>query len=163
MRFGNATWKLAMMLLVGLASGSALAGHGSFGGHFGGHSGGHFSFPMGGHFVGHSGGHFGGHFDGHFGHHFDGHFHHHHDGHFRVFLSAPLFWGWGWDYPAYYSSPSVVVESSPPVYIEQDSGAAADAEGGAYWYYCPETQSYYPYVKTCPGGWQRVMPEPPPS
>ena len=160
MKYGNTKWKLVVVMLAGLASGSVLADHGHFGGHFGGHSGGHFSLPMGGHF---GGGHFDGRFGGHFdGGHFDGrfhHFHHHHHGDFAFFVAAPLFWGW--DYPAYYSSPNVVVESSPPVYIEQDSGAAPDDQG-AYWYYCPETQSYYPYVKTCPGGWQRVMPEPPP-
>lgn len=135
MKLGNAPGKLVVMMLVGLASGAVLADHGHFGGH--------------------SGGRFGGHFDGHFG--------HHHDGHFGVFVGAPLFWGWDyWDYPPYYYyPPNVAVESSPPVYIEQGSGAAPYGEGG-YWYYCPEKQSYYPYVRTCPSGWQRVAPEPPP-
>ena len=25
-----------------------------------------------------------------------------------------------------------------------------------YWYFCPASNSYYPYVATCPGGWQQV-------
>lgn len=31
----------------------------------------------------------------------------------------------------------------------------------AYWYYCEATKSYYPYVASCPLGWQRVPATPP--
>ncbi len=31
------------------------------------------------------------------------------------------------------------------------------------WYYCAESKTYYPYVKECPGGWQRVTPQPAPG
>jgi hypothetical protein len=31
-----------------------------------------------------------------------------------------------------------------------------------YWYYCQEPQGYYPYVKQCPGGWMKVLPQPAP-
>jgi hypothetical protein len=48
------------------------------------------------------------------------------------------------------------------VYIEQADEQAAPAQQ-AYWYYCPESKAYHPYVKHCPGGWQRVVPQPPPS
>ena len=80
--------------------------------------------------------------------------------HFGVAIGVPL---WGpWYYPppyAYdYYSP-VVVQSSPPVYIqEQAAPAAAPAND---WYYCAAARGYYPYVKDCPGGWQRVSPRPP--
>ena len=30
-----------------------------------------------------------------------------------------------------------------------------------YWYYCDAAGAYYPYVTTCPGGWQRVPATPP--
>ena len=35
-----------------------------------------------------------------------------------------------------------------------------------YWYYCTDPQGYYPYIKSCPGGWVTVIPKvtpPPPS
>lgn len=97
---------------------------------------------------------------GHGGH--GGHFHH--GGHGRVFLGiglgAPLFWPWYYP-PAYYPPAVVAVPSSPPVYVEQgDDAATAKSD---YWYYCPESKGYYPYVRECPRGWQRVAPEPPPS
>jgi len=52
--------------------------------------------------------------------------------------------------PAYYE---------PPVYIQQPQQAGA----AAYWYYCPQSRAYYPYVQSCPGPWQRVAPQPPPG
>jgi hypothetical protein len=53
-------------------------------------------------------------------------------------------------YPYYY--PPV---SAPPTYIEQ-----APPIVPGYWYYCGGSQGYYPYVRECPGGWQRVAPQP---
>lgn len=84
-----------------------------------------------------------------------------------VVIGAPLL-GWpGYYYPPYYSYPPyyaypapVVVESSPPVYIEQGGAAPADAAEQGYWYYCRKSKAYYPYVKQCPGGWQKVAPQP---
>ena len=102
------------------------------------------------------GGH-GGHFRSHH-HHFGGFRHH---SHFGVFIGAPLLlapWYYG---PSYYP-PAVVVPSAPPVYIEQGQ-AAAPAQDSQYWYYCRESETYYPYVKECAGPWQRVVPQPPPS
>ena len=32
-----------------------------------------------------------------------------------------------------------------------------------YWYYCQNPQGYYPYVNSCPGGWMKVVPQPPPG
>ena len=40
--------------------------------------------------------------------------------------------------------------------IAEDGGRSADG----YWYYCESSDGYYPYVKECPGGWQRVAPRP---
>jgi hypothetical protein len=30
------------------------------------------------------------------------------------------------------------------------------------WFFCADSQSYYPYVQNCASSWQRVMPHPPP-
>jgi len=66
-------------------------------------------------------------------------------------------------YPAYYPYPyypaPVVVQSFPPVYVERNDVAPAP-EAQSYWYYCAATRGYYPYVKECPGGWQKVAPAP---
>ena len=70
-------------------------------------------------------------------------------------------WGPGYYYPPYpyYYSPPVVIQS-PPVYIEQPQSAPAPAASN-YWYYCPASKRYYPYVSECPSGWQQVSPTPP--
>jgi len=39
---------------------------------------------------------------------------------------------------------------------------AAPADDG-YWYYCPASQSYFPYVRDCASEWVRVSPTPPDS
>ena len=66
-------------------------------------------------------------------------------------------------YPRYYYPPTVVVPAPaypPPVYIEQPQTAApAPTQGSAaYWYYCRDTQTYYPYVQQCASPWEQVVP-----
>ena len=98
-----------------------------------------------------------------------GHWHGGHGGHasIGVFVGAPLYWGWPGPYygypPPYYAySPPVVVAPSPPVYVERgDDEGAPPRSSKNYWYYCDRPAGYYPYVKECPGGWQRVAPTPP--
>jgi hypothetical protein len=71
-------------------------------------------------------------------------------------------WGpWGpWYYPPpYYYPAPVVIRSEPVNYIEQ--GVSQPADQGSWWYYCDTAKGYYPYVKECPSGWQRVPPAPP--
>jgi hypothetical protein len=80
---------------------------------------------------------------------------------FGLFIGAPLLIAPWYYEPRYYYPPAVVVPSSPPVYIEQ--GQAAAAPDSQYWYFCRESETYYPYVKECAGPWQRVVPQPPPS
>jgi hypothetical protein len=84
---------------------------------------------------------------------------------FGVFIGGP------WGYPPYYPypppywprvyvppvAPIVVTPPPPPVYIEQQNAAVPQLEPG-YWYYCGEAKAYYPYVKECPGSWQKVAP-----
>jgi hypothetical protein len=56
-------------------------------------------------------------------------------------------------YPyGYYAAPPTVVQP-PAVTVEPQQN---------YWYYCQEPQGYYPYVKECPGGWMKVVPQPAP-
>jgi len=82
-------------------------------------------------------------------------------GHFGLFIGAPLVWAPGYVTSPYYYPPAVVVPSSPPVYIEK--GQAAAPSDSQYWYYCRESETYYPYVSECAGPWQRVVPHAPPS
>jgi hypothetical protein len=94
---------------------------------------------------------------------FRGHRHHRHFGsraRLGVFIGAPLFWNWP---PPYYGypPPAVIVPSRPPVYIERDDAAPPTASGAGYWHYCDSPAGYYPYVRECPGGWERVAPTPP--
>jgi hypothetical protein len=136
MRWIKPTLIVAAMLLGAVATGNALADGGFHGGHF---HGGNF----------HGGARVG------------------------VFVGVPLFgpwYGWGpYYYPPYYYPPSPyyypsaggVGYSSPPVYVEQGQGQGSGQS--QYWYYCNSPQGYYPYVKECPGGWQRVAPQPPPG
>ena len=80
----------------------------------------------------------------------------------------PGYWGgwpgyWGAPYPyyaPYYYQPAVT--SAPVTYIERADEVRAPASTGRrdWWYLCPETKTYYPYVKECPGGWQKVEPQP---
>jgi hypothetical protein len=89
--------------------------------------------------------------------------------HIGLYFGVPLGgWGYGAPYyspfysPYYYPPTSVVVVPQPQTYIQQDAPAApaAPAPQAAYWYYCADAQAYYPYVKECPAGWQRVTPQP---
>jgi len=68
-------------------------------------------------------------------------------------IIAPGF-GWYPGYP-YYWDPPTVVQEAPPVYVQPGT----DTQQPAYWYYCQNSQSYYPYVKECPGGWLTVVPQ----
>ncbi len=88
-----------------------------------------------------------------------------------VYVGPPYFgpyfgpaWGPGWYPPPYYYPPQPVVvlpPAQPQVYVEQGSTPAAPAAAGQqYWYYCNSGKAYYPYVKECPDGWQKVLPQP---
>jgi hypothetical protein len=85
---------------------------------------------------------------------------------FGLYLGGPGWWGPGYYYPPpYYAYPPAVVTvpASPPVYVERGDPQAAPAPEQNWWYYCANPAGYYPYVKQCPGGWQRVAPQPPPG
>ena len=82
-----------------------------------------------------------------------------------AFVGVGFASAWPWYYPpAYYPYypyyQPVVYETQPTAYIEQNAAAAAEPSG--WWYYCGASRAYYPYVKECPSGWQRVPAVPPP-
>jgi hypothetical protein len=90
--------------------------------------------------------------------------------HFGVVIGNPYWGPWGYPPPPYYYYPPyyppIVVERQAPVYIEQAPAAVATPAPAAapapqnFWYYCAAGKGYYPYVKECPGGWQKVLPQP---
>jgi len=86
---------------------------------------------------------------------------------FGVFLGAPIYnYGfpyYNYGYPYFYSPPPTVVTipTPAPIYIQQ-TPMVTRPNGTAYWYYCTNPEGYYPSVKNCPNGWQKVAPTPPP-
>ncbi|MGE5301149.1 MAG: OmpA family protein, partial [Acidobacteriota bacterium] len=94
--------------------------------------------------------------------------------------------GWGWSYyglglatgallgypyyyPPYYSYPyypyypsayAPTYSPSPRVIVREREPAYADE--GVY-YYCRKSNAYYPYVRRCTGGWEKVPVVPPPA
>ena len=61
-----------------------------------------------------------------------------------------------WGPPPYYYPPPtvVVVPQQPQTYVQRNQRQESD-----YWYYCQNPQGYYPYIKSCPGGWMKVVPD----
>ena len=80
--------------------------------------------------------------------------------HFGVPLFPPPYWYYAPPPVYYYPSPVVRAPAAPPVYVEQSQSAAAPPADHS-WYYCADTQTYYPYVQSCASEWQRVSPRPP--
>jgi hypothetical protein len=53
------------------------------------------------------------------------------------------------------------VQQQPTTYIEQPAPPAQQSQAPTgYWYYCADPGAYYPYIRECPAGWQRVAPQP---
>jgi hypothetical protein len=80
-------------------------------------------------------------------------------GHVGVWIGPGPYW-WGppyspYYYPYYYPPPAVVVtQPSPVVQVPAPT---------MYWYYCRQSNAYYPDVADCPGGWEQVSPQPGPE
>ncbi|MFZ1956673.1 MAG: hypothetical protein WAU34_14365, partial [Desulfobacterales bacterium] len=66
---------------------------------------------------------------------------------FGFYWGGPLVVGPQWYPYGYYSPPPVIVQQQPPVVVQPEQ------QSNNYWYYCQNPQGYYPYVKSCPGGW----------
>lgn len=58
-----------------------------------------------------------------------------------------------------YSQPAPVYVDPAPAYAPENS-PVNDPEvvfsSEQYWYFCAAANGYYPYVRSCPGGWQAV-------
>jgi hypothetical protein len=76
---------------------------------------------------------------------------------------------WGYPYPAYPSFPAypaypptvIVTRPAPTVYIERPPEAVEQvAPPAGYWYWCADSQGWYPAVPECRSGWQAVAPRP---
>jgi hypothetical protein len=96
-------------------------------------------------------------------------------GYYRPYYYPSVYY----DYP-YYSNEVIVraVPAPTTVYIEQPSSndpnapnyatsavppSVSPSAGGSIWYYCHNPDGFYPSIKSCPGGWQKVPVLPPPS
>jgi hypothetical protein len=86
-----------------------------------------------------------------------------HGGSVGFYFGSPFF-GYGfspfYNYPPYYYSPPVIIQQTPPVYIEQNTRQPGQPYESNGWDYCPGSNSYYPHVSECPAGWQRIEPQP---
>jgi hypothetical protein len=61
-------------------------------------------------------------------------------------------------YPRYYGGP--VYYAAPPIYLAPQRVYVQQVpEEADYWYYCEDPKGFYPYIKSCPGGWMKVVPE----
>jgi hypothetical protein len=96
---------------------------------------------------------------------------HGHHGNARISISAnfwhgrpsycrPPFWRPRCVYgpPVYYCPPPIIIHR-PSVYIQTQEVYVQRGSDDGYWYYCDNPQGFYPYIKSCPGGWMKVVPE----
>jgi len=113
--------------------------------------------------------------DGHYGRGYDRGHGYSHGGHygshsrFGLYVGLPLLWPRGAYYPGYYpgyygAAPypytQVIVERQPQVYVQRETTTAAAAPAGSdFWFFCPDSQTYYPYAQTCPSPWLQVVPQ----
>jgi hypothetical protein len=101
--------------------------------------------------------------------------HAHGKGHGRVgvYIGAPLplyipgpYYYPSYAYPGpYYAYPprvvAVPVPTAPPTYIERaPAPAVSTLPAVPNWYWCQQSQGYYPNVTECPGGWTAVPAQP---
>ncbi len=111
-------------------------------------------------------GHGGWHYGGHYGWHSGWGYH----GGYYPYWHYPYYWGWGgvylgwpyvgWPYGVYAGYPYMGWPYYPPAVTEAPQPyTAPDQQQPEYWYYCQNPQGYYPYVKSCPGGWIPVVPD----
>jgi hypothetical protein len=66
-------------------------------------------------------------------------------------------------YPYYpYADPYAdpYMPPTPPVVVAPQTNVPPQPSTPS-WYFCPAANAYYPYVQSCPGGWQAVPAMPP--
>jgi hypothetical protein len=158
---------ILLILTSSILSGTVFA-HGGGGGHGGGGHGGGGGHWGGGGFRGGFGGYGGGYALGAMA------------GFGGLYYGMGYPYNYGYNYPysyPYYSQSVVPIQQAAPVYIQQTPQAATIPPPAATqqgqnavtnnqnetgnWYFCRESNAYYPYVSTCPNGWEQVAPTPP--
>ncbi len=60
-------------------------------------------------------------------------------------------------YPYPVTAPIVIMEPPPQTY----AAPGALPPPAPIWYYCQQPQGYYPYLPSCPSGWQAISSVPP--
>jgi hypothetical protein len=80
----------------------------------------------------------------------------------RYYYGPPAYY-----YDDYYAPRTVIIERpNPPTYIERSDVESApppsQVQPQHWWYWCPTAEKYYPYVKECSGGFQKVPAQPVP-
>jgi hypothetical protein len=68
--------------------------------------------------------------------------------------------------PAYGPSTRMIVREREPAYADEraySEPARTRSSAGDTWYYCKKSNAYYPYVRRCAGGWEKVPAVPPSS
>lgn len=87
----------------------------------------------------------------------------HGGGRVGVYIGAPIVFGAPYYSPYYYYPPAY--SYGPPVvreyFYEDRLPPPAVEPQSPTWYYCTESERYYPYVQDCPGGWTSVPAKPP--
>ncbi|MGE5465657.1 MAG: hypothetical protein ACM3RQ_00625 [Methanocella sp.] len=80
--------------------------------------------------------------------------------HFGIGIGIPG--PWYYAPPVYYPYyPPAVVVPAPSAYVEQaPSPVYSTRPVQSFYYYCAASKGYYPYVRDCPGGWERVPTRP---
>ena len=65
---------------------------------------------------------------------------------------------------AYYADPSYAGPPATSIPPPPQGGAqvsALSAPGSEWWYFCKDPNGYYPYVRDCKTGWEKISPTPP--
>jgi hypothetical protein len=89
-----------------------------------------------------------------------GHYYSHYHGwtpRIGLYFGVPLYWPRSYYYVDRYPATQVVIERQPQVYVQREAAPSPQASG--YWYYCPDSRSYYPYTQSCPSPWMQVVPQ----
>lgn len=83
----------------------------------------------------------------------------------RIWVGAPWSpWWWGPGPWGYYGPGPYVVERPVVVQAPVDNTVTVPAAPQAYsWYYCRDSQMYYPHVTSCASPWQEVPASPAPE
>lgn len=95
------------------------------------------------------------------GHAFRGHRHRHGRVRSTVVFSVGPYFGPLWYPPVVVQpAPYISVRPVPYIYVQPAPQVVAPQPQPQYWYYCEDSQGYYPYVQQCPSGWRPVAPTP---